>query len=190
MHKPICSRYPSPFQGEVGWGFRGFALVHDIDKPICSYVHSEDSEFSSLSERFVARMAESARTSFSVGQVHSFNNSRAGYRRDDKLRNAIAARDPKRLGSQVDDYHLHLAAIVRIDGARGVRYADAMLRRQAAAGPHLHFEAGGYGKHQSRRHKRNGAGRDQDGLHDSGTDIHAGRPRSSVGGEGESLGVS
>src|SRR5262245_51722226 len=59
----------------------------------------------------------------------------------DQLRDAIAARDAERLGTVIDQDHLHLAAIVGVDCAGRVQYGDTVLEREARARADLAFVA-------------------------------------------------
>ena len=59
-----------------------------------------------------------------------------GDRDDDQLCNPIATLDPKRLVGKVDEHHLDLAAIARIDETRAIDHRYAVHRSQSAARRH------------------------------------------------------
>ena len=61
---------------------------------------------------------------------------------DDELRDAVARLDDVGLASpRFDEQHLHLAAVVAVDGPGRVGQRDAELARQARARPDLALEA-------------------------------------------------
>ena len=65
----------------------------------------------------------------------------AGDGRDDELCNAHAPRDRERLAPEIDQEHLHLAAVVGVDRAGRVEHGDAVAGGEAGARPHLRLEA-------------------------------------------------
>ncbi len=49
----------------------------------------------------------------------------------------------KASAAEIDEDHLHLAAIIAVDGARAVEHGDSGRKREARTRPHLRFRAGG-----------------------------------------------
>src|SRR5450755_4144368 len=63
------------------------------------------------------------------------------HRRDNQLRDALAAPEAERRRREVGEDDLHLTPVVRVDGARRVEAGDATLEREAGTRPHLALEA-------------------------------------------------
>ena len=103
---------------------------------------------------------------------------------DDHLGNPVSSAEGVRFGAKIDNGDLDLTTVVGIDGARGVDKPDAVFDRQTAAGSDLGFIA---------RRQRHGKAGGQQGYFafwqpqrfgDGNTDIHAGRLRGHVPGQG------
>ena len=107
---------------------------------------------------------------------------RLDHRGDHQLGDAVAAADDEVLGAEVDQDHLHLAAIVGVDGAGRVQAGDARCARRgpSAAAPGPRSRAG------SRWHRPVGTACRSPGCRISGSSsgtrgaqVHAGRVRRS-----------
>lgn len=109
----------------------------------------------------------------------------AGHGADHQLSDAIAAADVKWFLSVVDEEHLHLAAVVGVDGAWCVKHGDAVFEREPGAGPDLAFKAFWQRDGVAGWNEPAFAGHERDGLGDCGTQVHACSMRGLVGGEGD-----
>src|SRR6185437_8979445 len=112
-------------------------------------------------------------------------------RRDHQLGDAVAAADGEILLAQVDQDHLHLPAIVGVDGAGRVQAGDAGAQSKARAGPHLRFEAGGQGHGEAGGHRVTAAGPEDHRLvlRHGGAQVHARGVRGLVGRQRQPLAV-
>ena len=99
-----------------------------------------------------------------------------GDRGDHELGDAVAATDAGWLASQVGEQDLHLAAVVRIDGAGRVEEGETLTERQAAPWTNLPLEAGGDGEGDAGRHQLTPPGGEDDVGSDGGEQIHPCRP--------------
>ncbi len=109
--------------------------------------------------------------------------------RDDGLCDAHATLDHEGCLAEIDQQHLHLAAIIAVDGAGRVEAGDAVLEGKAGARADLHLKALGHledeaGRHQraltrGKRHRRIGR--------NGGGKVHAGRTRRLVARQSEAL---
>src|SRR5581483_71564 len=75
-----------------------------------------------------------------------------------QLGDALAARHGERLGPEVGEQHLHLAAVVAVDGAGAVEHGHAVAQRQPRARAHLGLEALWQLQHEPGRHQGTRAG--------------------------------
>src|ERR1700712_2916543 len=73
---------------------------------------------------------------------------------EDQLRNAIARLNHLFLVRKVDQYHLDLPAVIRIDGARRVKAGNSLLDCKSAPWPYLHFVSPGQLDKKTGRHHR------------------------------------
>src|SRR3546814_4378083 len=71
----------------------------------------------------------------------------------DDLRYAVAAFDGERFVPMIDHDDLEFTAIIAVDGAGRIRYADAVLQRYAGTGADLNFIAVRDGDGKSGRHR-------------------------------------
>ena len=76
-----------------------------------------------------------------VVQVVDFAKAGPQHRRRHQLGDALAADDLERLGAEIGEDHLHLAAIVAVDRAGRVEAGDAVLEGEARARPDLDLVA-------------------------------------------------
>jgi hypothetical protein len=83
-----------------------------------------------------SRAAEAALAARGVGQPLLLDQARVRHRQDDQLGDALAALDADGLGTVVDEQHLELAAVARVDETRCVEHGYALLHRQARARQH------------------------------------------------------
>ena len=88
-----------------------------------------------------ARRAEAAGATLAGGQRSHLAREGLGDRRDDELRDPVAAPDRERRLPVIDQDHLDLAAIVAVDGTGRVQDRDAMPGGEPGAGPHLRLVA-------------------------------------------------
>ncbi len=72
--------------------------------------------------------------------------------------------DHERLFAQIDQRHLHLAAIVRIDRSWRIGHGDSMFDGEAGAGADLCLESDGDRHRKTRRRQRNLTRRKRDRL--------------------------
>src|SRR5438552_13725513 len=69
----------------------------------------------------------------------NFNELHLWHRQDQHLRDAHAALDGETLWPEIDQRHLHFAAIVAVDGAGRVDHGDAEAARESSSGSNLCF---------------------------------------------------
>ena len=75
----------------------------------------------------------------------------------------------------IDEQHLHLAAIVGVDGAGRIEHGYAVLDGEAGARTHLSLVTGWQGDGEAGRHKSARARRDRQRRIDGGAQVEAGR---------------
>src|SRR6185369_15621271 len=98
---------------------------------------------------FCPSMPETAGAAAGLVQSGYFLKLHVFHRGHQHLRDAFAAGNAESFLAQVDQEHLDLSAIVRVDGAGRVQAGDAVLGGQAGAGTDLRLEAGGQGDAQA-----------------------------------------
>ena len=100
-------------------------------------------QFSTFNFQFstLPRVSKAAGAALGVRQLlylHNFSLLMSG---DDHLGDALAVVDDEVILREINKYNAYLAAVVGVDGAGRVEHRDALLQRQAAAGPHLRLIA-------------------------------------------------
>src|SRR3954465_11941680 len=84
-----------------------------------------------------ASRAKAFRTTFGFIERILLNQCHGAHRRHDHLCDPVAPPDLERLLAVVDEDHLDLAAIVRIDCARRIEHGDAVFDRKPRSGTDL-----------------------------------------------------
>ena len=104
---------------------------------------------------------------------------------DHHLSDAVAVVDGEVVFTEVDEDYAYLAAVVGIDSAGGVDDGYAVVEGEAGAGANLAFISLGELHVESGGDEGALEGTQRDGAFgEEGTDVHAGRARRAVGGEG------
>ena len=124
--------------------------------------------------RLQPRRTKPAGAAFAFRQFGNFIPFNACVSRDHHLRDAHAARDGETFAAEIGEDHLHLAAVIGIDGAGAVQNRKTVFQREAGTRPHLRFIPFGQGDHQAGRHQRAGARRQNQILGHGGAQIHTG----------------
>ncbi len=116
----------------------------------------------------------------------------AGDGRDDHLGDAHATGDAERFGAEIDQDDLHLAAIIRVDGAGRVEDGDAVLMGESRPRAHLRLVPFGKRDRESGGDQRPRARRDLDirALVERGDQIHARAMRGLIGRQGQALAMT
>lgn len=127
---------------------------------------------------------EAACTAHGLGHFADFGHTHLRYRRNHHLGNPHAAGDDEILLAEIDQQHLHFAAIVAVDRAGRIEAGDTVLEGKSGAWADLRLETRRYfedeaGWHQSplARSKRQWLG-----VRHGGTKIHAGSAGGFIGG--------
>ncbi len=83
---------------------------------------------------------------------------------DEQLGDALAPLELEGRLAVVDEQHLHLAPVIRVDGAGGIQDRDPVFECQPRTRAHLALEAGGNGHAEPRGHQAPLAGFQGPGL--------------------------
>ena len=86
-------------------------------------------------------VSEAAAAALGVGQFLHLDDFGLLASGNDHLGNALAVVDDEVLIAEVDEDDAYFASVVGVDGAGAVQHGDALLQRQAAAGPRLRLVA-------------------------------------------------
>lgn len=129
-------------------------------------------------------MPESPLSPLRLGQGGDLVESHLLDLRDDHLGDAVAMVYRKRLPAVIDEDHLHLAAIVSIDGRRRIGKGDHVAESQAAAWPELGLETFGKLDGESGRDEDGRKRLDRDRGVQAGRDVHPGGMAGRIDGKG------
>ena len=110
-------------------------------------------------------------------------------RREDELRDALAARERDGLGAEIGEDDLHLAAVVAVDRAGPVQQREAVAKGEAAPHPHLPLEALGDRERDPGRDERARARREHERRLDRRPQVAARRAGRRVGRQLQPLAV-
>ena len=125
-------------------------------------------------------MSEPAGAAFGAGEFLHRANLLEGYLLEagnDHLGDAFAVFDLERLVGEVNEQHLHLAAVVGVDGAGAVEHGDAVFEGEAAAGTDLRLAVLGQLDEEARGHQPALAGIQGHRLGEVGPQVEAGGHR-------------
>ena len=127
--------------------------------------------------------AKSARTA--RGSIKFLNHAdrRTRDRRHHHLRDSHPVLHRKCCAPKIHQRHLHLTAVITVNGAWRIRHANPMLRGQTGARSNLRFKAVWNCHGKSARNHRDVAGRKCHRRFDAGVEVEARRVLGLVGGE-------
>lgn len=134
---------------------------------------------------------EAACTAHGFGHVADLGDAHLRYRRDYHLGNPHSATNDEVLLAEIDQQHLHLAAIVAVDRAGRIEAGNAVLEGEAGAWADLRLEARRHLEDESGRHQRPFSPRKRHGLGvgHRRTKIHASRTGGFIGGQVQSIAI-
>lgn len=118
-------------------------------------------------------MSESSGTAFGVGQFGYFHYFGCLMFGDDHLAYTLAGFDGLWLAAEIDEYHAHLAAVVGIDGTRGIEDSEAAFECQTAARTNLRLVACRQFDEEARRYESTLKGLQRKGFADVAADVHS-----------------
>ena len=127
-----------------------------------------------------AKSAPAARCSIKFLN-HADRRTRHG--RNHHLRDPHPVLHRKCCTTKIHERHLHLAAIITVNGAWRIRHANAVLRGQTGARSHLRFKAMWNGHGESTRNHGDVTRRKCHRRFDAGVEVEARRVLGLVGGE-------
>src|ERR1051326_8012016 len=102
--------------------------------------HSRLHSLSPLRLPLDACRAEAAGAALRRRNLGDLYKSRLRAALHDELGDALPARDRERILAEIGEQHLHLAAVVAVDGAGAVEHGDPVTKRQSRAWAHLCLE--------------------------------------------------
>lgn len=134
---------------------------------------------------------EAACTAHGLGHFADFGHAHLRYRRNHHLGNPHAAGDDEILLTEIDQQHLHFAAIVAVDRAGRVEAGDTVLEGKSRARADLRLEACRDLEDEAGRHQRpfSRSKRQWLGVRHGGTKIHTCRTGGLIGGQVQSIGI-
>src|ERR1700731_1710755 len=100
-----------------------------------------------------SRMAEAAFAARAVVKAIDFDKLGADDRREDKLRDAVAAPNDQRLGAKIDYDNADFATVIGVDGAGRINQRQPFTQRATAARTHLALKPRRYLERNSSRYR-------------------------------------
>ena len=135
--------------------------------------------------------AETSGTAHGLGHFADFGHAHLRHRRNHHLGNPHAAGDDEIVLAEIDQQHLHFAAIVAVDRAGRIEAGDTVLEGKSGAWADLRLEARRYFEDEAGRHQRPFSWSKRQWLcvRHGGTKIHAGSTSGFIGGQVQSIAI-
>src|SRR5436190_1078888 len=116
-------------------GIGRLATVYGTTKQSDGHIAVESKAGQGRTFRIYLPRTEAAKsTAVGVGQPFHLDESHVRHRLNDQLGNPLAALDADSPGAVVDQQHLQLAAVARVDETRRVEHRHSLVHGQARAG--------------------------------------------------------
>ena len=128
---------------------------------------------SNLENLFSTTMSESSGAALGVAQFCHFYHFRRLMSCNDHLTDTLTRFNGLGFAAEVDEYHAHLSAVVRVDRPRGVEYRQSALERQTATRTYLRLKTYRQFDEQTRRNQSPLHRRQSDRFVDVTPYIHA-----------------